>query len=68
MRCPKCDGANVYVIDSREKDGMTYRRRECTDCGNRFSTNEVLAEDFAVLQGMWGYVMRQLRRERGTKC
>ena len=42
MRCPKCGGQEDKVIDSRaSREGATIRRRrECTVCGHRFTTNE----------------------------
>jgi transcriptional regulator NrdR family protein len=41
MMCPKCGRSGVCrVIDSRENKDGTYRRRECTMCGTRFSTME----------------------------
>ena len=42
MRCTKCGNINDKVIDSREsKDGLSVRRRrECRDCGHRFTTYE----------------------------
>ena len=44
MRCTKCGGINDKVVDSREsKDGLSVRRRrECLDCGHRFTTYEHL--------------------------
>ena len=44
MRCAKCGSINDKVIDSREtKDGLSVRRRrECIDCGHRFTTYEHL--------------------------
>lgn len=45
MICPKCGSEGMSrVIDSREKkkDNTTYRRRECTVCGCRYSTVEKL--------------------------
>jgi len=44
MRCSKCGTLEDRVIDSREsKDGSTIRRRrECLDCGHRFTTYEQL--------------------------
>ena len=42
--CPKC-AADSRVYDSREQpDGSLLRRRECKECGLRFSTIEVLKE------------------------
>ncbi|SEJ11933.1 transcriptional repressor NrdR [Propionispira arboris] len=44
MRCPFCKTADSRVIDSRAADdGNTIRRRrECTSCGKRFTTYEVI--------------------------
>jgi transcriptional repressor NrdR len=46
MKCPFCTKINNKVIDSRlSKDGrMIRRRRECLDCGRRFTTYEKLEE------------------------
>ena len=51
MRCPRCTSTEDRVIDSRvSKDGTAIRRRrECIDCGHRFTTTEtVLREGLAV--------------------
>ena len=42
MRCTKCGSLEDKVVDSRtSKDGASIRRRrECIDCGNRFTTYE----------------------------
>ncbi len=42
MKCPFCDRLENRVIDSRlSKDGYAIRRRrECTDCRQRFTTYE----------------------------
>ena len=42
MRCPYCHRDDTRVIDSRElRDGNSIRRRrECVDCGRRFTTYE----------------------------
>ncbi len=44
MRCPFCKMADSRVIDSRSaEEGKTIRRRrECTSCGKRFTTYEVI--------------------------
>lgn len=46
MRCPWCSGLEDRVIDSRTaEDGAAIRRRrECVDCGRRFTTYERLEE------------------------
>lgn len=41
MICPKCKKQDLCVIDSREVDDKSIRRRrECTSCGFRFTTYE----------------------------
>ncbi len=44
MRCAKCNSLDDKVIDSRlSKDGFSIRRRrECLECGFRFTTYEQL--------------------------
>jgi transcriptional repressor NrdR len=46
MKCPFCAGAENRVIDSRiSKEGNAIRRRrECDDCGKRFTTYEFVEE------------------------
>src|SRR5690349_1746215 len=47
MRCPKCGAQDDKVIDSRSSgDGSQIRRRrECLDCGARFTTYEQVFHD-----------------------
>lgn len=42
MRCPFCITNHTKVIDKRdiEDSGITRRRRECLNCGKRFTTYE----------------------------
>lgn len=44
MKCPFCNHNDSRVIDSRSaEDGTTIRRRrECVNCGRRFTTYEVV--------------------------
>jgi transcriptional repressor NrdR len=46
MRCPFCGFDDSKVVDSRvSKDGeATRRRRECINCGRRFTTYERIEE------------------------
>ena len=50
MNCPFCSKNNDRVVDSREsRDGATIRRRrECLDCGRRFTSYEQI-EDIPYL-------------------
>ena len=47
MKCPACQGHNTKVVDSRPQ--KRRRRRECKDCGKRFSTVETLAGKDALV-------------------
>lgn len=51
MRCPKCTSIEDKVIDSRiSKEGSTIRRRrECLECGYRYSTTETLVRDGIIV-------------------
>lgn len=44
MKCPFCSNLDSKVIDSRPTDeGIKIRRRrECTNCGQRFTTYEIV--------------------------
>lgn len=40
MKCPYCEHPKTAVVDSRETEGKVRRRRECEQCGRRFTTYE----------------------------
>jgi transcriptional repressor NrdR len=41
MQCPKCKSESVQVIDSRDVDASSIRRRRsCEKCASRFTTYE----------------------------
>lgn len=46
MRCPTCQYNGTKVVDSRPVDDnkAIRRRRECEDCGFRFTTFEKVEE------------------------
>lgn len=46
MKCPFCDSSETKVVDSRsaQKNNAIRRRRECLDCGHRFTTYEYVVE------------------------
>ncbi len=53
MKCPRCKKTDVKVVDSRTiKEGAgVRRRRECIDCGYRFTTiEEVLNLELKVVK------------------
>ncbi|HDN58717.1 MAG: transcriptional regulator NrdR [Candidatus Neomarinimicrobiota bacterium] len=46
MKCPYCGSPATRVVDSRpaQKSNAIRRRRECEDCGKRFTTYEYVVE------------------------
>lgn len=50
MKCPNCGCEDSKVIDSRpvEENNSIRRRRECLECGHRFTTYEIV-ESFQPL-------------------
>src|SRR5574337_1200679 len=44
MKCPKCQSEESKVVDSRQAENAIRRRRECENCGNRFTTFERIEE------------------------
>jgi transcriptional repressor NrdR len=63
MRCPKCGCQEDKVIDSRaSREGATIRRRrECTGCGQRFTTYEEIERDELMV------IKRDGRREEFSR-
>lgn len=48
MKCPFC-GTKTQIIDSRPSEGKKRRRRECPQCGKRFTTYEVVEKPALVV-------------------
>jgi transcriptional repressor NrdR len=40
VNCPRCDSPTKTLETRRVPDGAVRRRRECTQCGHRFTTYE----------------------------
>lgn len=57
MKCPYCVQGHSKVIDTREVGDAIRRRRECLECGQRFTTYERVASINLVV------VKRDGRRE-----
>src|SRR6266446_3303563 len=63
MRCPKCGRLDDKVIDSRasREGSVIRRRRECIDCGHRFTTYEEIEHEGLMV------IKRDGRREEFSK-
>ena len=40
MKCPYCGNSETDVVETRDTEGATRRRRGCQSCGKRFTTYE----------------------------
>lgn len=50
MHCPFCGERDTRVLDSRPSETKIRRRRECTRCGKRFTTYEVVERPLLMVQ------------------
>lgn len=51
MQCPFCSNPETKVMDKRDADSVTRRRRECLKCEKRFSTKEAVERgEFKVIK------------------
>lgn len=50
MRCPYCGERETRVLDSRPVEIRIRRRRECSCCGKRFTTYEVVERPLLMVQ------------------
>lgn len=52
LTCPKCNCKYTNIVDSRSTgrdtmmNGYNRRRRECEECGERFTTYEITKNDY----------------------
>lgn len=51
MKCPICKSDNFRVVDTRQSEDCIRRRKECLDCGHRYSTEERIRVRTCVLCG-----------------
>ncbi|MFW5895422.1 MAG: hypothetical protein ACOCT9_01630 [archaeon] len=51
MRCEKC-GGKAKVIATRETNNAIRRRRECQECGLRFTTFEISRIKYEILDNV----------------
>lgn len=50
MICPYCNNEETKVVDKRDVEGETKRRRECLKCNERFTTYERVELDLNVVK------------------
>ena len=50
MQCPYCGERDTRVLDSRPAEMEIRRRRECTRCGRRFTTYEIVERPLLMVE------------------
>ena len=50
MQCPYCGERDTRVLDSRPAEMKICRRRECTRCGRRFTTYEIVERPLLMVE------------------
>lgn len=50
MQCPYCGERDTRVLDSRPAEMKIRRRRECTQCGRRFTTYEIVERPLLMVE------------------
>ena len=51
-RCPNCGRAELRVINTRNYTEHVVRRRECKECGRRYTTYEVSKAEYKDLKSL----------------
>lgn len=65
MNCPWCN-AKSKTKETRQKEGMTFRRHECLECHKRFTTYELYADNYRVLKG-YAQIMAHIKKQLEEK-
>jgi transcriptional repressor NrdR len=50
MKCPYCGDSDSRVVDTRSAGSGIRRRRECKQCGRRFTTYEQIAATLHIVK------------------
>lgn len=68
MKCPECSGKSK-VIDTRynAEYGETYRRLECQECGKKYFTLEIVADEDEQFLEQWRSTARAIWTEQYQK-
>ena len=66
MNCPECTSDNCMVVNSRQTEAYKRTRRyKCQECGSRFSTVEITAQEYRELRQC--YAQAETIREGAKK-
>lgn len=63
MKCPFCDGEQIFVVNSRptKKNSQIWRRKKCARCGQIFTTYEKIDLSYIVVVKKTGKKQRYTR-------
>lgn len=53
-----CNGESLRIVDSRDHGTWRRRRRECTSCGHRWTTEEIPLGEAGTLLKMKALAMK----------
>lgn len=67
MKCVVCGGRTVVTSTYQNADGLTKRRRECSECNYRFTTREKPEKAGVELATGWRNRARIEQAERSKK-
>lgn len=56
MNCRACDGSSIKVLRTTTVGGEVRRSRECTHCGERWTTTELHDQDVGLLRSAMALV------------
>lgn len=65
LKCPKCGSVRSIVVGHRPKYDGIQRRRECADCGERWSTYEFGNDMVKRIKDRAWYIGMEQGREEG---
>lgn len=66
MVCPNCKADNDRVLDSRDHVFSVRRRRECNNCGCRYTTIELTAMTRKAIKTLDNLAERIYNIKRGS--
>jgi transcriptional regulator NrdR family protein len=67
MKCPKCGYGYSIVIETKKHGNAKKRRRECSGCGLRYTSYEMLDFDYEKLMNERNQMKKAINILEGLK-
>lgn len=48
MDCPNCGGHDMRTLETFKTPEKTYRTKQCTGCKWKYTSHEVIADEYAI--------------------